>query len=379
MRIAFTGVRGVPDLYSGSETAVTEIATRLVQKGHEVYVYCRRGYGDETEPEYEGIKKIYLPRLETKQFDTLSHTMLSCIHLFFHPVDAVVVFNAGNGPFCSILKLRGQPFVCNTDGLEWERRKWGRLAKLYWRFATWTCMKLAPAIIADAVKLQELYAEWYKRESEYVAYGANIESADRTEVLEEYGLKPNEYFLVASRLEPENNADITVKAFEQVKTDKKLAIAGGANYKSKFIEELRETKDPRIVFLGPVYKPGHIKELHCSCYAYVHGNEVGGTNPSLLKALGYGNCILYLDAGHRFNTEVVGEAGIPYPKDVEGLRACLQDAVDHPDKVARFRELGPKRILEMYTWDQVADRYEEICWKICRNKTASDPAHKRMA
>lgn len=379
MRIAFTGVRGVPDLYSGFETAATEISTRLADKGHDVTVYCRRGYGDEDEKTYRGVRKIYLPRLQTKQLDTLSHTFLSCIHLFFHPVDAVVVFNAGNGPFCSILKLRGQPFACNTDGIEWERLKWGRVARLYWRFATWCCMKLAPEIIADAEKLQELYREWYGRGSTYIAYGAHVETGEHPEILEQYGLQPNEYFFVASRLEPENNAELTVRAFEGVTTDKKLVIAGGANYRSRFIEELKRTRDPRIVFLGPIYEPGHIKELHCNCYAYVHGNEVGGTNPALLKALGYGNCVLYLDCGHRFNAEVAGQAGIPYPKDVAGLRARIQDLVDRPGKVEAYRALGPERIRQRYTWDFIAERYEELCWGLCENKRVGDPAYGRLA
>ncbi|MCD6288431.1 MAG: DUF1972 domain-containing protein [Candidatus Hydrogenedentes bacterium] len=368
MRIAFTGVRGVPDLYSGSETAVTGIATRLVEKGHDVTVYCRKGYGDESEPTYKGIKKIYMPRIETKQLDTLSHTLFSLIHLFFHPVDVVIVFNAGNGPFCIIPRLRGIKVICNTDGIEWNRKKWGFIAKQYWKFATWCCMKLAHGIVADSRKLQELYKKWFNRDSTYIAYGAYLENSVNPEILEEYGLEPNEYFFVGSRLEPENNADIIVKAFEQVKTDKKLVIAGTANYKSKFIQELHKTQDPRIIFTGGIYTPGHIKELHCGCFAYVHGNEVGGTNPALLKALGYSNCVLYLDAGHRFNTEVVGDAGIPYPKDVDGLRRQMQDLVDNPEKVLTYRKRAPERIKEAYTWDLVADRYEELCIRLHEKK-----------
>lgn len=368
MRIAFTGVRGVPDLYSGSETAVTEISTRLVQKGHQVIVYCRKGYGDESESEYKGVKKIYLPRIETKQLDTLSHSLFALIHLFFHQVDVVIIFNASNGPFLVIPWLRGQKFACNTDGLEWERLKWGTLAKLFWRFSTWCCMKLAPEIIADSRKLQELYKQWYHRDSFYVAYGGALETSVQPEILDDYGLKPGEYFFVGSRLEPENNADLAVRAFEQVRTNKKLVIAGTANYKSKFIQELQETRDKRVVFTGGVYKPGHMRELHCNCFAYIHGCEVGGTNPSLLKALAYGNCVLYLATGHHFNTEVVQDAGIPYEKDVKDLRDKIQDLVDHPEKAAEFRKRGPERIRDAYTWESVADKYEELCLKLANTK-----------
>jgi len=364
MRIAFVGVRGIPDLYGGFETAVTEISTRLVQRGHDVTAYCRKGYGNESELTYKGVKKIFLPRIETKQLDTLSHSFFSLVHLFFNPTDVILVFNAGNGPFCIIPSLRGARYAVNVDGLEWRRDKWGTVAKAYYKFATWCCVKLAPEIIADAERIKDYYKEQFKRDTFFAAYGAYIETSENPEILEEYGLKKDDYFFVASRLEPENNAEITVKAFEQVKTDKKLVIAGGASYKSPFIEKLKKNRDPRIQFLGSVYKPGHIKELHCNCFAYIHGNEVGGTNPALLKALGYGNCVLYLDHDWRFNTEVAGDVGIPYPKSVEGLRERLQDLVDNPEKVHHYRKLAPERIREAYTWDIVTDRYEELCLKL---------------
>jgi glycosyltransferase involved in cell wall biosynthesis len=364
MRIAFVGVRGVPDLYSGFETAVTEISARLVERGHEVIVYCRKGYGDESEPTYKGVKKIYLPRIQTKQLDTLSHSFLSLLHSAFHRVDVIMVFNAGNGPFLLIPTLLGAKYAVNVDGLEWERKKWGLLARIYYRFATWCCVRLAPEIIADALRIQDYYREHFKRETFFAAYGAYVESSNHPEILEEYGLKKDDYFFVASRLEPENNAALTVRAFEQVMTDKKLVIAGGANYRSAFIQELQKTKDPRIIFTGGIYKPGHIKELHCNCFAYIHGNEVGGTNPALLKALGYGNCVLYLDTGYRFNAEVVGAAGIPYPKDAEALRDKIQDLVDHPEEVLEYRKRAPERIKAAYTWDIVTDRYEELCHKL---------------
>ena len=115
----------------------------------------------------------------------------------------------------------------------------------------------------------------------------------------------------------------------------KLVIAGAANWKSPFVERLKRTDDPRVVFLGGVYTPGHIKELHCHCHAYVHGNEVGGTNPALLKALGYGNCVLALDVS--YNAEVVAGAGILYRKDPADLAAKLQRVIDHPEEAREFR------------------------------------------
>ena len=187
-------------------------------------------------------------------------------------------------------------------------------------------------------------------------YGAHLEGAARPEILQEYGLEPDSYFFSASRLEPENNADITVRAFEQVATDKRLVIAGGANYRSDFVQRLRATADPRIMFLGPVYAPGHIRELHCGAFAYIHGNEVGGTNPALLKAMGYGNCVLALDVA--YNAEVVGDAALLYQKEPGALVAQMQRVLADPALVQRLRRGARERIQQAYRWDQVIDGYE---------------------
>jgi glycosyltransferase involved in cell wall biosynthesis len=191
-----------------------------------------------------------------------------------------------------------------------------------------------------------------------VPYGARVEGAERPEILREYGLEPGSYFFVASRLEPENNADLTVEAFGRVATDKRLVIAGGANYRSRFVEEIRRRADPRVVFLGPVYKPGHIRELHCGAFAYVHGNEVGGTNPALLKALGHGNCVLALDVP--FNAEVVGDAALLYRKDPEDLARLMRRILEEPGLARRLGERAQQRIQDAYQWDDVVVGYEQI-------------------
>lgn len=266
--------------------------------------------------------------------------------------------NAANSPLCIIPKIFGKKVVINVDGLEWKRKKWGKFAKKYYQFAEKVSTIFSNRVISDSMGIKDYYLERYKTDSTFIAYGAQIEESEKPEILNEYNLKPNEYFFVASRLEPENNGDLTVKAFEKVKTEKKLVIAGGANYESAYIEELRKTKDSRIIFLGPVYKEGHIKELHCNCYAYVHGNEVGGTNPALLKALGYGNTVLALNVN--FNSEVVRTAGILYERSPEDLAKKMQFLIDNPEYRNEFKQKAIDRILEEYTWKKITDKYEDF-------------------
>jgi Glycosyltransferase len=365
MKIALIGTRGIPANYGGFETCAEEIAVGLVEKGHDITVYCRYGNAPGNPKSYKGVKLIYTPAIKTKQLGTLSHAFFSVLHAMFRKNDVLMIFNAGNSINCILPRIVGKKIAINVDGLEWKRRKWGNFAKKYFLFAERLSSKISHRVVSDARAIQKYYDETYKCPSTFIAYGAKIETAENPAVLDAYGVKTGEYFFVASRLEPENNADITVKAFEKVKTDKKLLIAGGANYKSAFITELMKTTDQRIKFLGPIYTPGHIKELHCGAYAYIHGNEVGGTNPALLKALGYGNCVLSFNGV--YNTEVVGDAALLYEKSLEDLREKIQYIVDHPEVAKEYRKKAVERIKECYTWDKITDGYERMFKNIMTN------------
>jgi len=358
MRIAILGTRGIPARYGGFETCAEEISVRLVERGHEVIVYSRKGNYDDSLYYYKGVKLINLPSIKTKITDTFSHTLFSMIHVLFQGIDIIYVMNAANSPMCIIPKIFGKKVVINVDGLEWKRKKWGFVGRSYYLFAERLSTLLSTRIISDSMAIKKYYWEKYKTKSTFIAYGAYLEKSENPEILKEYNLKPDDYFLIASRLEPENNADLTVKAMALVKTNKKLAIVGGANYKSKFIKDLMDVNDSRIIFLGPVYKEGHIKELHCNCYAYVHGNEVGGTNPALLKALGYGNAVLALDVN--FNSEVIKDAGILYNKSVYDLANKIQYLIDNPNIRNQLKIKAIERIKEAYTWEKITDEYERL-------------------
>lgn len=358
LKVAIIGTRGVPAKYGGFETCAEEVSVELVKRGHLVSVYGRKGNYDDSLKYYNGVRLYHMPRIKGKITETFSNTFFGIMHALFKNYDIYYIMNAANSPLCFIPWVLGKKVVINVDGLEWRRKKWGTFAKKYYLFAERVSTWFSKRIISDSMGIKEYYQTRYKTDSTFIAYGGNIEKSENPEILKEYGLVPDGYFFVASRLEPENNADITVKAFEKVKTNKKLVIAGGANYESEFIKELQKTKDDRIVFLGPVYKDGHIKELHCNCFAYVHGNEVGGTNPALLKALGYGNTTLALNVN--FNAEVVMDAGLLYNKNPEDLSIKMQKLVDDENYCRSFRPKAVQRIKEDYTWEKISDEYEQF-------------------
>ena len=342
-----------------------ELAPRWVQAGHEVIVYCRKPLFKNRCPEWKGVKLAYLPSIEHKVFSTLSHSFLSVLHAAVNPADITLVWNAANGPFGWILRLAGKRSVINVDGMEWLRPKWQGVGKLYFKWAAKAATRAFPLVITDANEMKRLYLKEFGVETTYIAYGANIEPSENPGVLEQYGLQRREYYLIASRLVPDNNADLVVKAFVASGSPKTLAVAGGASYKGNskersFIESLQTAANARVRFLGHIDNPDHIKELHHHCYAYIHGHQYGGINPSLLKALGYSNCVLALDTP--FNSEVLnkGHYGLLFKKDVADLQAKIECLEKHPELAEKFRQMATEPIYERFNWDLIAQQYIDL-------------------
>jgi glycosyltransferase involved in cell wall biosynthesis len=359
LRIAMFGTRGIPHTHGGLETFFMELAPRLAERGHEVIGYCRRSQFKERPRTYRGVNLIYLPSIETKELGTPVHSLLCAFDVLFRSVDVILVVNVAHAFHCVIPRLFGKRVAINVDGMDWKRGKWGGIGKTYFYWNAKCVGKICPkGVVTDAQEMRRIYLEEFATPSACIAYGANIESSTNPEVLREYGLEPNQYFLIASRMVPENNADLILQAFEQVRTDRLLAVAGAANYQSEFVEQLKQTKDSRVRFLGHVANVDHIKELHCNAYAYLHGHSMGGTNPALLKALGYGNCVAALRTP--FNEEVITDRGILFERNVEDLAGKIQDLENHPEVVAEHRQRAPSRILEAYTWEKITDQYEEL-------------------
>jgi glycosyltransferase involved in cell wall biosynthesis len=366
LRIAIFGARGIPHTYSGTETFFGELAPRLAARGHEVIVYCRSSLFPVKPESYRGVRLIYLPSIETKNLSTPSHTLACMIDVLFRNVDVMLLSNVANALHCVIPRLFGKNVALNVDGVEWKRSKWSSLGRRYFYLNARLSGAICPdGIITDAVAMQQIYLQEFGTRSACIAYGANIENSVNPSVVRQYGLEPFQYHLIASRLVPENNADLIVRGFRDVRSDKILAVAGDANYRSSFVDMLKRTPDPRVRFLGHISNSDDVKELHCNSFAYLHGHSVGGTNPALLKALGYGNCVLALDTP--FNREVIGEYGILF-RDAADLSQKLQYIEDNPAEADKFRGIAPQRIVEKYSWDHITDQYEDYFFRLVRGE-----------
>jgi len=358
MRIALIGTRGIPARYGGFETCAEELSQRLVKKGHEVTVYCRSGYYKKKLREYKGARLIHLPECKIKFLDTLSHTWLSLVHAFWKKYDVVLIFNYANTPLLVLPELLGMNVILNLDGMEWQRGKWRGLGRKYFRFAEWLSMRLGIDLIVDSKCLQQYYKGKYGKSIYFIPYGAELQHSRRPEILEKYGLKPGEYFLQITRFEPENNPLLSIQAFEKTDTDKDLVLVGGARYSSPYTDEIYSSKDQRIKRLGFIYDPGELRELLCNCFSYIHGNEVGGTNPGLLQAMASGCFVVCRDVP--FNREVLHDAGVYFQKDLDSLEEKLKWTLEHASQLPEKREQAKKIIQRHYDWDDVVEKYIEI-------------------
>ena len=309
LHLAMIGTRGVPAAYGGFETAVEEIGSRLAGRGHDVTVYCRHAE-DTAAHEYAGMHLVHLPALPLKTAETLSHTALSVAHLamHLHHPDAAFVFNAANAPFIPILHARGVPVAVHVDGLEWQRDKWHGAGRAYYRWAEQSAVRNADALIADAKGIADYYASEFGASTRQIAYGAPVQLKPVFDRLEELGLMWKGYHLAVARFEPENHVDLIVAGYELSDARRPLVVVGAAPYAEEYTAgPVGGPTTPRVRLLGALYDQDLLDQLYAGALSYSHGHSVGGTNPSLLRAMGAGTAVLAWDCP--FNREVAGRAG----------------------------------------------------------------------
>lgn len=358
MKIAVLGSRGYPYVYSGYETFVAELSVRLVALGHDVTVYCHRAFFPSRPRVVNGVKLVYIPAIERKSLSQFSHSFLSTVHAVAKRYDVALYVNSANGPFGLITKCGGTPSAINVDGLEWLRPKWKGLGAKYFRFASWLATRLFDGIITDSTEMAKIYREEFNADSVVIEYGAKPRFSNDPEVIRQFGIERHDYYLVVGRLIPDNNVKIMVDSFVKSKSTKKLVVLGDVPYKDDYADSVRSVSDPRLVFPGYVRDQGVLTELYCNCFAYFHGHEFGGTNPSLLKALANGCAILALDTP--FNREVLKNEvhGRYFTKDGSSLVDWIENLESSPDLVAELRKTARSRIEERYTWERITREYE---------------------
>lgn len=356
MKLAILGTRGIPARYGGFETFAEELAVRLVGRGVEVTVYCEAA-GDDAPESYKGVRLEYIP---SRNFGPLTTVLfdIRCLVDARKGFDAVYMLGYGVSAFCFIPRIYGSDVWINMDGIEWARAKWGVVARVYLKAMEAFAMRVPNRIIADAGGIKGFLEErhWRIPPCEVIAYGAYIvDAAPQGAVLSDMGLRPGEYYLVVCRLEPENHVLEIIEGFNASGSAAPLIIVGNHNIDTPYVRKLKAASGKGVKFAGAVYNEERLKALRYHCKAYFHGHSVGGTNPSLIEALGCGNLLIAHD--NPFNREVAGDVGLYFkrPEEIPAFMARIEglSGAERQEISAKARLI----IKERYDWDKIADIY----------------------
>jgi glycosyltransferase involved in cell wall biosynthesis len=246
------------------------------------------------------------------------------------------------------------------DGLEWQRSKWGRFGRRYYLTAERLSVRWADALIADADGIREYYLRRYGAEAHLMAYGAPVLLERTSTRLAGLGLGTGGYHLAVARFEPENHLHLLIEGYRRSPARLPLVIVGSSPYNAPYARRLRKLAgdDTRIHFLGAVWDQDLLNELYANAATYFHGHSVGGTNPSLLRAMGAGAPVTAYDVV--FNREVAADAGL-FVTTADGVAEAVTEAEADPDATRARGRLGQRRVAERYQWDTVAGQYETLC------------------
>jgi glycosyltransferase involved in cell wall biosynthesis len=361
LRVAFIGGRGVISKYSGIETYYEEVGQRLADMGHEVTVYCR-SYFTPALAEHRGMRLVRLPTFRSKHFETVIHTLLSTAHALTQRYDIVHYHALGPALFSFIPRMLGKKTVVTVQGLDWQRKKWGRLASAVLKLGERASVCLPNGTMVVSQTLQQRYREIHGIEAFYVPNGGLLRERSQPRAIREWGLDPGTYTLFLGRFSPEKGCHLLVEAFEQIDTDVKLVMAGAASYCDEYSRELRTHASDRIRMLDWV-SGETLDELLTNAMVFVLPSDMEGLSLALLDAMGAGLCVLTSDVPE--NREVVDGAGFTFQcGSAEDLADRLRFLLANPAVRNAAGIAARGRIEERYQWQTVTEDIEKAYFKI---------------
>lgn len=350
------GQKGIPSRLGGVEIHVEEIAKRLVKLGCEVEAYCRKDCSDTTGNNYKGIQITYVPYINTKNLAAITSAFFSTIKALFSNIDIFHYHALGPSTLSFIPRLFGKKVVCTVHGLDWQRRKWGRLASSYLMLGEYSTGKFAHATINVSKNLVDYYKKKYNKDTIYIPNGINKNDCVPANIInQKYNLNKDDYILFLARLVPEKGAHYLIEAYKMLNTNMKLVIAGDIKNNDDYIKSLFElTKNNNnIIFTGFVFGD-ELAELYSNAYIYVLPSDIEGLPISLLEAMSYGNCCLTSDIPE--NTNVIENYGYTFRRgDVEDLKNKLERLIKKNEDIDRIKKNVQNFVLEKYKWDEIAD------------------------
>ena len=365
LRIAMLGHKRIPSFEGGVEVVVEALSAGLAERGHSVTCYNRAGHhvsgAEHALPAgsvYRGIRLVTVPTLERKGYAAVISSFLAAVRAAFGKFDVVHIHAEGPAFFSWLPKLLGKRVVVTVHGLDWQREKWnGGFASKFIHLGEKCAVRFADEIIVLSENVRQYFQDTYGRDTWFIPNGVTAPKLESPRLIEEkWGLQKDSYILYLGRIVPEKGETYLIEAFKQVKTDKKLVIAGGSSDTERYMQELKvlAAEDERILFTG--FVQGQLKdELYSNAYVYTLPSDLEGMPLSLLEAMSYGNCCLVSDIPEC--AEVVEDKAVRFRKsDVDALRDRLQILCDQPDIVAGYREHAAGFILNKYGWNDVVEK-----------------------
>lgn len=367
-RVVQFGHKRIPSREGGIEIVVEELTTRMVAKGYSVTCYNRKGHnvaGAEFDGEkmsnYKGVVLKDVFTINRRGLAAMSSSIFASWKAAFGKYDIVHIHAEGPAFMCWLPKAFGKKVIVTVHGLDHQRAKWGRFASWYILRGEKNAVRFADEIIVLSSGAQNYFMETYGRKTQFIPNGVNepkLRDADK--ITELWGLKKDNYILYLGRIVPEKGEKYLIEAFKQIKTDKKLVIAGGSSDTDAYMQELKKfaEDDERIIFTG--FVQGQIlEELYSNSYLYCLPSDLEGMPLSLLEAMSYGNCCLTSDISEC--AEVVEDKAVVFKKsNIDDLREKLEMLCDNVEMVKKYKNDAKEFILNKYGWDDVVDKTTEL-------------------
>ena len=370
LRLAFIGMRGLPpDLpgAGGGERETDAKARRLAARGHRVTVYGRWSYMRHPPNPYEGVRLVSLPAINRSGLEMLSHTPLATLHaLITNSADTISYHGMGNALFLPLVKLFGKKSVVYMDGIDWERPKWGRMARILLKWGAAAAFRWADEVYIDNQVSANEFARIFGRAPKVVTLAADIWPPPGSDLLAEMNLTPDHYILFVGMLRPDKGVHLLVEAYAGLDTNVPLVIVGDNPDDPAYVSRLKVAANERVRFLG--YRYGMAaRQLFANCLIYVQPSVMEGNSPALMSAMACGRCVVV--NGIDQNLETIGDAGVAcVPNNVADLRARLAALLADPPEARRLGDMARNRIEQVYDWEVVVDQLEDLYWGLGSSK-----------
>lgn len=354
------GIRGVPAAHGGFETFVQVFAPWLVLRGWKVNVYCQasEGMADGAIDRWCGVNRIHFHSRSSGPASTIEFDLRCVRHVLGQPgIDLVLGYNTAI--FTILQRLRGRRVIMNMDGIEWKRAKWSTGVKVWFFVNEILGANLAHMPIADHPEIARHVAARSMRKPVMIPYGSPVIDEADPRLIAPFGIEPDRYFISIARIEPENSIMELVRSAAALPEGFRAVFLGRFDPKNAYHRDVQSNASNKVLFPGAIYDPSIVGALRFHTRAYLHGHQVGGTNPSLVEALGAGNAVLAHD--NRFNRWTAGAEQFFF-SDEASCRAAMAEIFADREQLARARAAARARHSEAFQWENILVDYERVLW-----------------